>query len=204
MAKTRGTGLLMVWADIDPQYEAEYHRWYDEEHIAHLLAVPGFLSAGSYEALKGSPKYLALYELEHPDVLRSPAFLEGVRFRMSARPAFIAAFFRSDPDALFQHRSDLSAGSPARRRDRSAASVACRYRRGVSRAHRAARRQTARLHRCLWRRCPTCRRGRRQSDPLGPFGRPAARRPDRAEGFDRPRRAGHDRRLDGVARPTFA
>ena len=34
MAKTRGTGLLMVWADIDPEYEEEYHRWYDEEHIA--------------------------------------------------------------------------------------------------------------------------------------------------------------------------
>ena len=34
MAKTRGTGLLMVWADIDPEFEAEYHRWYDEEHIA--------------------------------------------------------------------------------------------------------------------------------------------------------------------------
>ena len=41
MAKTRGTGLLMVWADIDPEFEAEYNRWYDEEHIAHLLAVPG-------------------------------------------------------------------------------------------------------------------------------------------------------------------
>src|ERR1051326_3349908 len=85
LAKTRGTGLLMVWADIDPEYEAEYHRWYDEEHIAHLLAVPGFLSAGRYVALKGGPKYLALYELEAPDVLRSPAFLDGVRFRPSAR-----------------------------------------------------------------------------------------------------------------------
>jgi len=57
MAKTRGTGLLMVWADIDPGFEEEYHRWYDEEHIAHLLAVPGFLSAGRYVALKGGPKY---------------------------------------------------------------------------------------------------------------------------------------------------
>jgi hypothetical protein len=85
MAKTRGTGLLMVWADIDPEFEAEYHRWYDEEHTAHLLAVPGFLSAGRYAALKGSPKYLALYELEAPDVLRSPAFLDGVRFRPSTR-----------------------------------------------------------------------------------------------------------------------
>src|SRR5437899_12164836 len=85
MAKTRGTGLLMVWADIDPEFEAEYHRWYDEEHIAHLLAVPGFLSAGRYVALKGGPKYLALYELESPDVLKSPAFLDGVRVRPAAR-----------------------------------------------------------------------------------------------------------------------
>ena len=83
MAKTRGTGLLMVWADIDPQFEAEYHRWYDEEHIANLMAVPGFLSAGRYVALKGGPKYLALYELEAPEVLQSPAFLDGVRFRMT-------------------------------------------------------------------------------------------------------------------------
>ena len=28
MAKTRGTGLLMVWADISPESEAESHRWY--------------------------------------------------------------------------------------------------------------------------------------------------------------------------------
>ena len=74
MAKTRGTGLLMVWADIDPEFEAEYHRWYDDEHIAHLLAVPGFLSAGRYVALKGGPKYLALYDLESPEVLQSPAY----------------------------------------------------------------------------------------------------------------------------------
>jgi hypothetical protein len=87
MPKTRGTGLLMVWADIDPEFEADYNRWYDEEHIDRLLAIPGFLSAGRYKALKGGPKYLALYELEAADVLRSPAFLEGVRFRPSARRA---------------------------------------------------------------------------------------------------------------------
>lgn len=84
MAKTRGTGLLMVWADIDPAAEAGYHRWHDDEQIAGLLAVPGFLSAGRYEAVKGRPRYLELYELEAPDVLRSPAFLD-VRFRASPR-----------------------------------------------------------------------------------------------------------------------
>jgi len=64
-SKTRGTGLLMVWTDIDAEFEAEFNRWYDEEHIARLLEVPGFLSAGRYRAVKGGPKYLAMYELRN-------------------------------------------------------------------------------------------------------------------------------------------
>jgi hypothetical protein len=83
MPKTRGTGLLMLWTDVDPEYEAEFNRWYNEEHIAHLLKVPGFLSAGRYRALKGGPKYLAMYELEEPNVLRTSAFLDEVRYRPS-------------------------------------------------------------------------------------------------------------------------
>ena len=83
MPKTRGTGLLMLWTDVDKEYEAEFNRWYNEEHIHHLLKVPGFLSAGRYEAISGGPKYLAMYELEEPSVLRTQAFLDEVRFRPS-------------------------------------------------------------------------------------------------------------------------
>jgi hypothetical protein len=92
MAKTRGTGLLMMWVDVDPQHEPEFHRWYDEEHIPSLLAAPGFLSAARYVALKGGPpylavpgclgarrfvaidsqpKYLTLYEFENPNMSES-------------------------------------------------------------------------------------------------------------------------------------
>jgi hypothetical protein len=81
--KTRGTGLLMAWTDVDPEYEADFNRWYNEEHIQHLLKVPGFLSAGRYRALKGAPKYLAMYELEDHNVLRSSAFLDEVRYKPS-------------------------------------------------------------------------------------------------------------------------
>ena len=87
MAKTRGTGLLMVWTDIDPEFEAEFNRWYDEEHLARLLQVPGFLSAGRYCALKGGPKYLAMYELEDHNVLRSAAYLDTVKYQPSAQRA---------------------------------------------------------------------------------------------------------------------
>lgn len=85
MAKTRGTGLLMVWTDIDAGHEAEFNRWYDEEHLPRLLEVPGFLSAGRYMALKGGPKYLAVYELEDHNVLRSAAYLDAVKYRPSAQ-----------------------------------------------------------------------------------------------------------------------
>src|SRR5262245_20419681 len=70
----KGTGLLMVWADIPADKEADFNRWYNEEHLAERMSVPGFLNAARYEAVKGGPKHLAVYELESPAVLESPAY----------------------------------------------------------------------------------------------------------------------------------
>jgi hypothetical protein len=74
MAAKKGTGLLMVWAEVPADKEAEFNRWYNEEHVAERLAVPGFLNAARYEAVKGGPKHLAVYELESAEVLESPAY----------------------------------------------------------------------------------------------------------------------------------
>jgi hypothetical protein len=74
MATKKGAGLLMVWTDVPAEKEAEFNRWYNEEHLAERLAVPGFLSAARYEAVKGGPKHLALYELENAAVMESPAY----------------------------------------------------------------------------------------------------------------------------------
>src|SRR5258705_8981521 len=61
MAAKKGTGLLMVWADVPADKEAEFNRWYNEEHLAERLAIPGFLNGARYEAGKGGPKHLAVY-----------------------------------------------------------------------------------------------------------------------------------------------
>lgn len=74
MANKKGNALLMVWCEVPPEKEAEFNRWYNEEHLAERLAIPGFLSAARYEALKGSPKHLAYYELENESVLQSDAY----------------------------------------------------------------------------------------------------------------------------------
>ncbi len=73
MAK-KGTGLLMVWTDIPGDKEGEFNRWYNEEHLKERLAVPGFLSGARYEAVKGGPKHLAVYELESLAVLESAPY----------------------------------------------------------------------------------------------------------------------------------
>ena len=74
MATKKGTGLLMVWADVPADKEDDFNRWYNEEHMAERLSVPGFLDAARYEAVKSGPKHLACYELESPAVLESPAY----------------------------------------------------------------------------------------------------------------------------------
>ena len=74
MASKKGTGLLMVWADVPADKEAEFNRWYNEEHLAERLAIPGFLDGARYEAVKGGPKHLAVYELESPAVIQSDAY----------------------------------------------------------------------------------------------------------------------------------
>jgi hypothetical protein len=74
MTAKKGSGLLMVWADIPADKEPDFNRWYNEEHLKERLDVPGFLSGARYEAVKGGPKHLAVYELESPAVLESPAY----------------------------------------------------------------------------------------------------------------------------------
>jgi hypothetical protein len=64
----------MVWADVPLDKEGEFNRWYNDEHLAERLAIPGFLSGARYEAVKGGPKHLAVYELESPAVLESAAY----------------------------------------------------------------------------------------------------------------------------------
>ena len=79
MANKKGTALLMVWADVPADKEADFNKWYNEEHLAELLSVPGVLNAARYEAVKSGPKHLACYELENAQVVETSAFKDRPR-----------------------------------------------------------------------------------------------------------------------------
>jgi hypothetical protein len=76
MAAKKGKGLFLAWADVPASMEQDFNKWYNEEHMAELLAIPGVLSAARYVAVSGSPKYLAAYELENPEVRDTPGYQE--------------------------------------------------------------------------------------------------------------------------------
>jgi len=79
MADKKGTAMLMVWADVPADKEADFNAWYNEEHIPELAAFPGFLNCARYEAVKGGPKHLACYELENLAAVETHAFLNRSR-----------------------------------------------------------------------------------------------------------------------------
>jgi hypothetical protein len=79
--------------DVDPAREALFHEVYDTEHVPLLLKVPGVLSVARLRlepltmilggerrtiVAENEPRYSAIYELESPEVLLSPAWAAAV------------------------------------------------------------------------------------------------------------------------------
>ena len=77
MANKKGTGLFIVLLDMPANIEEDFNHWYNEEHIPQLLSLPGFLNAARYVAVKGGPKYMACYELESPEVMNTPEYIDS-------------------------------------------------------------------------------------------------------------------------------
>jgi len=68
-------GLLAAFMNPPADDEGGFNSWYDEEHVPLRLAVPGFLCASRYTATENEgPRYLALYELDSVDVLKTSQY----------------------------------------------------------------------------------------------------------------------------------
>ena len=73
-------GLLLTMTEPPPAMDEEFNAWYDTEHMAERLAIPGFLSARRWvrDCKPGEGRYLATYELNSPGVLETPEYLARV------------------------------------------------------------------------------------------------------------------------------
>jgi hypothetical protein len=75
MSTPVNAGLLLVMMEPPPALAEEFHDWYDTEHLPERLAVPGIRTATRWVCLHGWPRFLALYDLDSPAVMDSPAYL---------------------------------------------------------------------------------------------------------------------------------
>ena len=67
-------GILVAAMDFTDVAEAEFHDWYDLEHIPERQRVPGFLSCERWIGAHDPKISVATYELDNVDVLKSPAY----------------------------------------------------------------------------------------------------------------------------------
>jgi antibiotic biosynthesis monooxygenase (ABM) superfamily enzyme len=71
----KGRILMEIRVNIAPEKEQEFNQWYNNVHVPEIVAVPGFISGRRFQRVSGDEiKYMALYELESLDALRSEAF----------------------------------------------------------------------------------------------------------------------------------
>src|SRR5262249_53965543 len=88
-AAPEGAGALLLNAmNVAPEAEDDFNGWYDQEHLPALAKVPGTLAARRYRSTAangGTHRYVAIYHLEAPNVVRSAAWSAAVDTPWTAR-----------------------------------------------------------------------------------------------------------------------
>jgi hypothetical protein len=70
-------GLLTIWTDVDAAAQADFHEWYDREHLKERAEIPGFRNARRYRA-EGSPQFVAAYDTDTLAALNSPVYQKAL------------------------------------------------------------------------------------------------------------------------------
>ena len=68
-------GILAIFNNVAPGRDAEFDHWFQSEHLAERIAVPGFLLGRRYEILSGQPRFFNFYLTQSAAVLKSTAYL---------------------------------------------------------------------------------------------------------------------------------
>jgi hypothetical protein len=113
-------GILAIFNNAAPGREAEFEEWFQHEHLAERIAVPGFLLGRRYEALSGPLRYFNFYLTQSASVLKSPAYLERLDHPTPMTHTIMSAVFK-DMVRTVCHRT-LRLGAM-----RGAAAVAVRF-----------------------------------------------------------------------------
>src|SRR5579871_24483 len=75
-AAAANPGILAIFNNVAPGREAEFEAWFQHEHLAERIAIPGFLLGRRHEAVAGAPRFFNFYLTTSSAILKSAAYLE--------------------------------------------------------------------------------------------------------------------------------
>ncbi|HEX4402906.1 MAG TPA: hypothetical protein VHZ98_16415 [Galbitalea sp.] len=76
MGQPRSRYQYTVEMTIPEELEVEFNQWYEHEHVADMLNYPGVISVRRYRRIGDAARYLAVYEIDAPEVILSPDYLQ--------------------------------------------------------------------------------------------------------------------------------
>jgi hypothetical protein len=91
--------LMTAWTQIAPEHEADFHAWYDKEHLPGLVALPGFLLGRRHVCEGATTQYLAWYDAIDETVEPGPHLAEYIA---NPTPQFLRIA------GLLQHRERMN------------------------------------------------------------------------------------------------
>jgi hypothetical protein len=60
--------MYVATMPVSPDREAEYHKWYNDTHLAEIVSVDGIVSARRFAPTDGNGPFIAIYELDCDDL----------------------------------------------------------------------------------------------------------------------------------------
>ena len=73
MAPAAPQGLLAIWANVDADYQQEFVKWHNCEHVAERVNIAGFHVGHRYRALGEARDFFMVYETDTAAVMQSAA-----------------------------------------------------------------------------------------------------------------------------------
>ena len=74
--------IYIAQMDIPPELEDDFNRIYDTQHVPEILTVAGVHGCTRYAlenaTVEGIPKFAAVYEIDSPEVVKSPEWRAAV------------------------------------------------------------------------------------------------------------------------------
>lgn len=64
--------IAVVTAQVHPDHDAEFNRWYDERHLPQTVGCPGFRGGARFRTSdQGPPSYIAIYAIDDEKTMES-------------------------------------------------------------------------------------------------------------------------------------